>query len=204
MATIVFDFDGTIADTLPIVIDMFNEFSEREPLTQEQIAELREMTIKQIIKELEIPVWRVPSILVQGRRELAKHVDKLVIFDGLTPVIKQLHKDGHTMFLVSSNSAHVIRSFLRRYELLSCFKAVRGNAGLFGKGKVIKSLLKKVAADKNHTYSIGDEVRDIEMARKLGYKSIAVDWGFNGPRVLQANNPDYFVSNPNELLEVIE
>lgn len=203
MATLVFDFDGTLADTLPIVIDMFNQYSGREPLSQAEIANFREMTVRQVIKELHIPLWRIPSIMVQGRRELSKRLDQLVIFDGLDDVLRQLHKQGHSMYVVSSNSPTVIRKFLRRYDLLSCFKAVRGNAGLFGKGKVIRALLKRKRAE-GIIYSVADEVRDIEMAHKLHVKSIAVGWGFNGPNVLRANQPDYFVTKPKELLTILE
>jgi phosphoglycolate phosphatase len=50
---------------------------------------------------------------------------------------------------------------------------------------------------------VGDEVRDIQACKKSFVKIIAVTWGFDIPDVLKSHNPDFLVSTPKEILDII-
>jgi len=50
---------------------------------------------------------------------------------------------------------------------------------------------------------VGDEVRDIEAARKVGIKVIVVGWGFNKTRRLKAAKPNFFVTRPSQLVAAV-
>lgn len=50
---------------------------------------------------------------------------------------------------------------------------------------------------------MGDEIRDIDAAKKTGIKVIAVGWGFNSPQALAAQNPNFLIERPQELIEIM-
>jgi phosphoglycolate phosphatase len=50
---------------------------------------------------------------------------------------------------------------------------------------------------------VGDETRDIEAARKIQIQVIAVSWGFNSREVLAEQKPDFLISHPSQLIEVV-
>ncbi len=50
---------------------------------------------------------------------------------------------------------------------------------------------------------VGDETRDIEAAKKINSKVIAVSWGFNTKEALARHNPDFLIHQPSELLDVM-
>ena len=53
-------------------------------------------------------------------------------------------------------------------------------------------------------YMIGDAVSDIRAAKETSIKSIAVGWGHQSPSRLMTADPDYLVSSPQELLELLK
>jgi phosphoglycolate phosphatase-like HAD superfamily hydrolase len=82
------------------------------------------------------------------------------------------------------------------------FAFVIGYPRLFGKGKALRRILKADRLEPADVLYIGDEVRDVEAARKAGVAMAAVTWGFHAEPLLRANRPDYVVSDPRELLRV--
>ncbi len=203
MANVIFDFDGTIADTLPLVIEIFDRWSGKDPITAEEVERYRNMTVRELLREIGVPLWRMPGLLVWGRAEMTKTMPQATIFEGLAPVFESLSSAGHRLFVASSNSQENIDAFLKRHQIDGCFSGIYGNIGVFGKTKVIKNIIREEQLDPVQTYCVGDEVRDIEAAKKAGVKAVAVGWGYNGNVILQAHKPDYFISRPNELMNIV-
>jgi len=80
------------------------------------------------------------------------------------------------------------------------FDFIYSDGSLFGKGKILKRVLKKYEFFKRNVVYVGDEVRDIDAAREAGIKIVSVSWGFNSKEVLGSNKPNYIVDTPAELL----
>ena len=73
----------------------------------------------------------------------------------------------------------------------------------FGKHKVINKWLRIENINPEKVVYVGDEVRDIDAAKKTGIKVIAVGWGFNSQEALAAQNPDFLIERPQELIEIM-
>jgi phosphoglycolate phosphatase len=203
MSSVIFDFDGTIADSLPVVIELFHKWSKREPFNNEEIETLRDMTAKDVIKSVGVPLWRVPSLLARGRRDFTKYIGDIEIFKGVPEVIAELHNSGHELYLMSSNSSENVHKYLKLHNIDQYFEGIYGS-GLFNKASAIRRLIKKNKINRKSCYSIGDETRDIDAAKKVGIISIAVDWGFNANEILKSHQPDYLISKPTELLKLVK
>jgi phosphoglycolate phosphatase len=202
---VIFDFDGTLADSLLTILEIFNELSviDRQ-LTEEDIQTLRNLPPIAAAKHLGIPLWRAPGLLVKGRAALAQRLTDLELFPGMADVLAQLDKDGHQLFVISSNSLGNVRLFLKHHGVKGHFQKLYGGVGIFGKSTVLKRVLKTHQLDPAQTYYVGDETRDVEAAKKAGVKSVAVTWGYNGTQILGRYNPDYLANKPKDLLKIVK
>lgn len=204
MANVIFDFDGTIADSLSVAISIFEELMrDGKALLPDEIERLRAMSMVEVALELRITPWKVPFLLARGRKMMRQRMDTVEAFDGMPELIRQLHEDGHRLYIMSSNSVHNITPLLERYNLHKQFIKLYGSAGVFGKDNVLRRMLKRQKLNPAETYYVGDEVRDIEAAKKAGIPIISVEWGYNSAEILRKHKPDFFVTKPKEIARAI-
>ncbi|MEO8785178.1 MAG: HAD hydrolase-like protein [Candidatus Saccharimonadales bacterium] len=201
---IIFDFDGTLVDSLPVAIQIAQEMVPKLDLSPAQIEAFRQLPAKEIIKQSGIPYWRLPKLLLKGKKVLLSRLDQLHLFPGVAQAIKQLHKDGYDLSVVSSNSESIIRQVLEREGVEDCFEGVYGNIGLFSKTRAFKAVLRDQKVPLSQAVYVGDEVRDIESAHKAKLPVVAVSWGYNSYEILKKYQPTRLVSKTSQLVEVLE
>src|SRR5258708_896722 len=179
---IIFDFDGTICDSFALNIKIANEYLSKFKKKKIDPREFREEGIEEIIKEYRLNKLQILLYIYKGRRDLAKHISELKSFDGMPLVIKELSRKN-TLGIVSSNSKTNIDKFLKQNNLYGYFKFIISSPTIFEKSKKIKIAIEKYSLDSNDTFYVGDEVRDIEAAKKLHLRSVAVNWGFTSKKL---------------------
>jgi phosphoglycolate phosphatase-like HAD superfamily hydrolase len=180
MAAIIFDFDGTIADSFDVIVDIFEHITKRpEKLTEEQMLELRGYPLEIVAERLHIRWWRIPFLLARGRRMMARRMHEIPVFEGMGKVIEELHAEGHELFVVSSNSKRNVRKFLKAHHMYNHFVDIRGNAGLLGKS------------------------RDVVSAKAIGMPVVAVSWGFASTDFLKSLHPTALAYEPQEIVRIL-
>jgi len=202
---ILFDFDGTIADTFAVAVPIFNELSREfhyRSVSEEEIPSARKMSAREIMKAFGIPVKSVPALAQKGLRMLHAKMEEISPFDGISELLHSLKQPSLALGILSSNSSDNVGLFLRKHDL-EVFDFVRCSSRLFGKAKEIRKILKENGWKKHEVLMIGDECRDIEAAQKAGIPVVAVAWGFNSREALELLNPDALVSSPSELSEFL-
>ena len=203
---IMFDFDGTIADTLDAIVSITNrlavEFGYKQT-TQEELAQIQNLNSKEIIKQSGISIFKLPFLLRKVKAELNKEIQRVRPISGIKEALIELKNQGNRLGILTSNSSANVVAFLETNELEDLFDFIYSGKTLFGKSKVINNLLKQENIDPKTAIYVGDETRDIEAARKSHIKAIAVSWGFNSAEVLAKQNPDFLIHQPNQLIEVI-
>jgi phosphoglycolate phosphatase len=199
---LLFDFDGTIADTRKIahgiLNDMSKEFGFRE-LPEEHLENARDMGTKEFIRHLGISTWRVPSIARRGLELLHQRMDQVNPIEGMPEVLATLHGRGHRIGILTSNSEANVDAFLKRHDL-PYFYFVRTSSKLFGKSREMKKLVRSEGVTPAEILYVGDETRDIEAAKESGLRMAAVTWGYNSAGALAALNPEHLLNSPSELL----
>lgn len=203
MARLVFDFDGTLADSLSVALEVANSIKVTRPLTLDDYYRLRHLPTRLILKDLQIPLWRVPQLISRGRKLLKQQGHRIEPHKGMPELIRQLVADGHELYVVSSNSPELVNQFIERTGINDCFNQVIGNISIFGKAAALKKL--SLTFDEvQPVYYVGDETRDIEAAKKAQVYMIAVAWGYNSPEVLSQRNPDFVVTSPAEIRKAVK
>lgn len=200
----IFDFDGTLADSMAAMISVYNKNVRNNinPLTPEEILTLRNLSSRKAIKKLGVRWWQIPKLLFQGLPDFKAMIPTLGSFEGLPETLKLMHARGDKLFIVTSNTGDSVDKFLALHEVPNYFEDIESGAGLFNKAKYIRKLMKRNGLKRRETVYIGDETRDIQAARLSGIKIVSVTWGFNTRKVLKRWRPSYLVDEPKQLLSI--
>ncbi len=204
--TIIFDFDGTIADSFEIVFEIANQLANKfgyRKIKKEELEKMKGSTIQKQMKKFGISYTKLLLILREARSIFGKRIADIKPVEGLIEVLVQLKKENFSLGIVTSNSQENTDSFLKRNKIES-FDFVFSAKSFFGKDKKISKVISDRKIDKESVIYVGDEVRDIEAARKAGIKVIAVSWGFNSEKILKKHAPNAFIGKVSELTGAIE
>lgn len=200
--TILFDFDGTLADTVGAGVSAFNQLAQRYgfvEITADNAEALRAKGPRAAMKALAVPVLRVPTVLRFLRSDLRSALPTLGFTDGMRAIVLALKEKGYQLGIVTSNSEENVRAFLASNDA-EVFDFIQAGTGLFNKSIKIKRLIVREGLKKDEIVFVGDEIRDIEAARKTGMTSVAVTWGLNSREGLVAAEPDFMVDTAEELI----
>lgn len=200
----IFDFDGTLADSLVAMISVYNKNirGNKDPLTPEEILMLRNLPSRKALNKLGVHWWQIPKLIVRGLPDFKALIPTLGTFDGLPETLKAMHARGDKLFIVTSNTGDSVDKFLNLHEVPNYFIDIESGAGLFNKAKYIRKLMRRNDLKRRETVYIGDETRDIQAARLSGVKAVSVTWGFNTKMILKKRRPNFLIDRPKELLGI--
>ncbi len=201
--TIIFDFDGTIADTLDLWVDLYNNIAHEfdcNVVGKSEVKKLQTMRPQQVLDEYWVSMIKLPFLLFRLRRELKKRIIELKPINGIVQAIKEIKDAWFHLGIMTSNTKSNVKSFLDINWLDNIFDFIHSGRNLFGKDRVIKRLMKRNNLNNDDAVYVGDETRDIEASQKVGIPIVSVSWGFNTRSILESLNPNVIVDDPKDLL----
>jgi phosphoglycolate phosphatase len=204
--TLVFDFDGTIADTLGETRLIFNkiapDYGIRE-VGEHELDRLRHLSLKELLDHLQIPKRRVPALLARGTGMMRGNITQLQLIAGMAEVLVELRRHVHCFGILTSNATPNVDLFLRTHGLRDQFDFISSTSKLSGKSKHLRAILKTFSLRPEQLLYIGDELRDVKASQKAGIPIAAVTWGFNSRESLAAADPNYLFNHPTDFLHLL-
>lgn len=197
---IIFDFDGTLVDSGPWMARALNGVAARfgfRQVSEAEIENLRGRDSRAVIRELGVPLWRLPAIARHMRRLVEESDHVPLLFPGVAPMLRTVAA-GRTLAVVSSNTERAIRRALGP-ELADLFDVYACEASMFGKRAKFRRVLKLTGIPASSALAIGDETRDIEAARAAGLACGGVTWGYATPALMRAQSPDFLFDAPEQI-----
>jgi phosphoglycolate phosphatase len=209
LETIIFDFDGTIADTKGLIIDCCKQIFNKHNLpipSDESIEKMRALNAEEVIKNhLGVVAWRIPGLLIEGWDMFYKRKNEVRPYENMVEVISKLSENYETLVL-SSNKKSTIQSIFYDWGL-KCNGIYHSNL-LFGKHHELNNMIKERKAEREREKIIylGDEVRDIHACTKAGIRILPVTWGLNNTEAfLKAKiKPADIMYAPDQIIQRIE
>lgn len=198
---VLFDFDGTVADSFAESLLAYNRVAPRlrlRTIEEDEVPALRRMGAGQLMQALGIPMWKIPRLMIAVRADLHDHFHSVSPVPGVPEALHLLRDLGCHLTIVTSNSEENVRSFLLRHRI-DCFETVVAGASIFGKATRLRRLLRNADGNRQAAVYVGDTTPDIRAAREAGTLAVAVAWGFSDPGPLAAEGPDALVENARDL-----
>ena len=200
---ILFDFDGTLADTFPFFTQVFNQLAEEfkfKRIESDEWESLRGFDAARMMKYVGLSPWKMPLIATRFKKLMSEKRDSISLFSEVPEMLKRLTSGGMTLAVVSSNSRENIEKILGP-ENSTHFRFIEGNAGIFTKQLKLRKALKIANVAKEEAIYIGDEVRDAQASLKLGLAFGAATYGYTSAEALELQSPALMFKRPIEIAE---
>lgn len=209
MALIIFDYDGVLADTLEDLLQFgqaaCNQLGVKHVVTKDDLTHLEVMSFATYGRACEVPEPLVDEFVRLCLNSFAEKHSPPAIFTGLDPALRYL-SIRHKIAIVTTNSSQNVHAFLVMHGLNAFIDAIYGVDTPGSKAQKISMARNQLFenGEQESVFMVGDSLSDVRAAKEASIISIAVTWGHQSLEILLRGNPDYVVSSPADLIEVIE
>ena len=200
---LVFDFDGVLADSSALCLDLLRQVQTDMGMPQRVPDDLwdrlDDISFPAIVRHLGIPADRVADCVRRIFARMAAGGYQPDLFDGMDAVLRALAREGQIAVL-SASPREVIEGALTRAGLAQTVAAIRDGRDPAAKSAKLPALLAQFGASPSGAVMIGDAVSDIRAGRANRMRTAAVTWGWQRRELLAAAQPDWLFSRVDELL----
>lgn len=212
MKNIIFDFDGTIADTAPLIVKTMLATMRELGLPMKDEATCR-ATIGLRLEEIPSVLWPDnPSAATRYPAAYRRIFDKLKhpldtqCFPGVTETLRRLHTDGYRMAIASSRSHRSLSEYVVLFGIADCFDMLIGGDDV-AKGKPapdpVLAILNTMGWSGSETLTVGDAPVDILMGKSAGTQTCAVTYGNGNRAELEGARPDFIINGFRDLRSLL-
>lgn len=197
---LVFDFDGTLADTRRAFRDSFDEAAKEigaQSFRVEDEQYLRTLEAAEVLRAHGIEREQFPAFTHRLKEGMEKRHGEISLFPGLGEVLDELVDRGLPIGLITSNSAALVKSVLIfRY---AHFTYLRFDVPMSEKDAALM-LAASECSSQGSLHYVGDEIRDLRAALKAQVGFTGVTWGFNTEEALRKEGCEDTIHQPTDLL----
>lgn len=198
MKTIIFDFDGTLANTFPVTMDILNRIGKYYALpkvNESEYDEYRKIGVRGLMEKFNMPKLKLIVFAIHIKYIMKKELNNIKLFKGVKELLESLN---NRVLIFSSNNQKNISKIFENNGIKNIPK-VYTEISLINKSVGLKKLLKSENLSNNDVLYIGDEVRDYEGAKGANIEFIGVSWGYNSEEGLKNIGVSRIVNDFNEL-----
>lgn len=211
--TLVFDYDGTIHDTMKIYEPAFRKCYEglvrggylpNEPIDPSRIAGWLGMNVKEMWQDLAPELSE--EMQSRGAKEIGDEMRRLVEshqarwYDGAEETLSVLKENGFSMIILSNCQTSYGKAHWKEFQMerwfLQWFDCESFNYS--PKSEIMKEIQKRYPGD---LVMIGDRYSDLDAAKSVGCSFVGCSYGYGAPRELV--DAGYLIHDIRELPPVL-
>jgi phosphoglycolate phosphatase len=199
----IFDFDGTLADSFPFFLSVFNDLARQHNFREfgaTDIHAMRHKSARELMKVTGLPAWKLPRVARSFIALMKENASSIGMFAGVPEMLDTLSQRGMKIAIVSSNSREnaeiVLGSSARHIQHWEC------GMSIFGKTSRIHRVMRASGITPARTIYIGDQISDLDAAHKAGIAFGAVEWGYAAAEALRSRNPARAFSTVSDITSV--
>jgi phosphoglycolate phosphatase len=180
---VVFDWEGTLADTFGHILHTLNLEAARmhlgrfdENLARQHLMLGLVVAIRKIFPELKLPQQEYLLRTVQD--SLASATMEVHLIPGARKLVEELFNKGFNLGIATNKGHHSLQRALQASGMQTYFAATRSAGQVSPKPcpDMLKELMDFCGVSANETLMVGDSVTDIEMANAVSVGSIGVNF----------------------------
>lgn len=205
---LIFDFDGTVLNTLEDLCGSLNEILRRNRFPERTLNETRHFVGNGIRKLIEraVPEGTSEETIDRLFQEFLPYyeahcAEKTAPYPGIPELLSRLKKEGFLTAVVSNKADPAVQILCETYFKGLFDIAVGEKPGIARKPApdMVDEVLGCLKVSKKEAVYIGDSEVDLKTAENAGLPCIGVDWGFRGADFLREHGADCIVFTPEEL-----
>lgn len=207
---IVFDMDGTLADTLPGILNchqyVHSEMNRPIPPTG---------MLRKVIGAPLLHTYRTEfgfsekdaaqAVALYRKRYAEKGIHEASLYPGMKETLQALRIADFRLGVATLKADRFVRVMLQELEILNCFVSIHGmdESDQRTKAQLIRLCMNETDASPDETVMVGDSVHDLRGARESGVSFLGVTYGYG---LTSESIPDDILlcHTPQELLEIMK
>ncbi|MBY0545908.1 MAG: HAD family hydrolase [Candidatus Obscuribacterales bacterium] len=208
----IFDFDGTLVDSAPGIVEVMHEIVAEYKFAPETTETWKHMVGIPLVKQLQMLFpeqsddFHQEVVLRYRQIYDVKTIEICPLFPGLVSMLESLRNAGILISIATSKRRNIVEQVLHHHSLFDYFSLVVGVQDV-GNHKPhpesVEITLKRLGVSLADAVVIGDSTFDLEMARNAGVDAIGVTTGIHTAKHLGAAGPKYIVSSLVEVTPLI-
>lgn len=188
---VIFDFDGTLADSFPFFASVFNQLAATHgfrPIDAADLPALRQRSPRELMTHVGMPAWKLPIVAKSFVALMRQNQHQIQLFDDVPSMLRDLADAGLQLAMVSSNAEDNVRQILGP-ATAALFASFECGMSIFGKAARLNNVLRQLGVAAVDALYVGDQTTDAEAARAAGVAFAAVAWGYGTIESLRVHQP---------------
>lgn len=209
--TIIFDLDGTIADTIGAIRSGINLTMRRLGYPEKNYEEIRNAInygARHLVRECMPPAMQNDEAKLDEAFAIYEECYTLTFretdrpYDGIAETMSELARRGYTIAVFSNKQDFFVTELVKQLVPDGVCRLARGqrpSTPAKPDRGVSLALCRELGADPENCALVGDSHIDMRTAKNAGFLAVGVSWGYR-PEVLREEGADHIVNHPHELL----
>ena len=210
--TIIFDFDGTLADSSESIIKTIEETLHILGYKLKDKQKARELIGIPLAKTFRTLAGLEGEELNTAIKEyrskyLQIALGSIKLFPKVKNTLNLLYNRGIKLAIASNRGSEVLNQLLKNFVITDLFKVVVGEqdvSHMKPNPEAVFRILDKLKTTPHRTLVVGDTVDDIEMGSRAKCDTCAVSYGNSPLDQLKASSPNFIIDNISQLLQELK
>jgi pyrophosphatase PpaX len=208
--TVLFDLDGTLIDSVRLILDSYHHTLSQHGLPGRTDADWLKgvgtpLTVQ--LAEWQDEIGTIEAMIATYREYNLKHHDRMVtVYPGVLDAIREIKAASiQTGLVTSKNRQGAVRGLKlvgleALMDVLVCADEVTNPKP---HPEPVEKAVSLLGADPATTLYVGDSVHDMHSGRAAGVRTAAALWGPFQRSHLEGAQPDYWLDTPDDLVQLI-
>lgn len=208
--TILFDLDGTLIDSVDLIVDSYLHtvaVHDLPPLTREEILAGMGRPLRSIFGAwTDDPATMDRWIATYREYNLANHDARVSAYPGVVEMVRRIREAGHRTALVTSKNRYGAERGLTLVGLRDAIEVIVGADDVTHPkphAEPVEQALARLGVSTAGCLFVGDSHHDVFSGRAAGVGTVGVTWGPFDRAHLEASAPDFYCDTPAELLALL-
>lgn len=209
---VIFDLDGTLLNTIADLGEACNYALRQLGYSEHALSTYNYMVgngVRKLVERAEpdADAETVERLLAIFREYYDQHsTDNTRPYPGIPELLRTLTDNGVAVAVASNKYQSAVEHIIAHFFPDIPFAAVAGQVDMRPvkpDPSIVFAILNEHPTPKAEVLYVGDSGVDMETARRACVESVGVSWGFRPVSELRKTYADHIVTNPSEILEIV-
>ena len=200
---IIFDFDGTLADTSEGIVKTVQTTLAAMGLPQQPVAQIKSTIGLPLSETIRlggcVPEGRVEEgVSIYREKFFSVATGHIKLFPGVRETLLEMHDSGIRLAIATSRGANSLGVILRNYGIYDIFDEMATSSDNYEpkpSPEMVLKLMERLGAGKDETLVVGDTTFDLLMGKGAGCRTCGVSYGNHDRATLASVSPDFIVDS---------